>query len=137
MIRFECHSSECDVVSPPGSISDTINQLGWNRDLCNPNASDDNCEADDESNKEKCSAVQASKFPEHRIMSSMLIVPGLTQPTRKSMKLSENGLGTVSAIETNRIMGHKKGRTDLVNMISPCSICCFTEMFTERYITGE
>ena len=118
------------MVSAPASISVTKNHLDWNSDLGNSNESDDDCEADNESNKETSCGIQASEFSKHRTMSSKLKVAGLTQPIRKSMKPSENGFGTVSATETNRIMGHKKSRTDLINMISPGSIYCFTEIFT-------
>jgi hypothetical protein len=74
----------------------------------NPNESDDECKADNESHIHRCSGIKASETPEHRIASPTPNVLGLIRPTRKSMKYPENQLDTVSAMETRRNKGHKK-----------------------------
>jgi len=53
------------------------------------------------------------------------------------MKHAEKRLVTVSAMETRMNKGNKKSMTEWVNMFSPGSICCSTENFASRYITGE
>jgi len=50
--RIDRHSAESDEDSSPDSISDTENWLNWNRDLDNPNDSEDDWEADNESDTE-------------------------------------------------------------------------------------
>jgi len=50
--RIDHQLAEGDEDSAPESISDTKNWLDWNGDLHNPNVSDDDWEANDESNVE-------------------------------------------------------------------------------------
>jgi len=106
--QIDCHPVESDEDSPPGSISDINNWLNWNGDLDNPNESEDNCEADNESGTELSNGIKASESPEHRVVSAAPIVPGLIRPTRRLMKQAEMRLINVSAMETRRNKGNKK-----------------------------
>jgi hypothetical protein len=51
--KINHHPAESDEDSAPESISNTENCLDWNGDLDNPNVSEDNCEADNESDLEE------------------------------------------------------------------------------------
>jgi len=106
--RIDRHPSKCDEDRAPESISNTENWLNWTGDLDNPNESEDNCGADDESDIEWCIGIKASESPEHRIVSATSNVPGLIRPTQKSMKQAQKWLVTVSAKETRRNKGNKK-----------------------------
>jgi hypothetical protein len=50
--RINRHPVESDEDSTPGSISDTEDWLQWNGDLDNPNDSEEDCAADDDSDIE-------------------------------------------------------------------------------------
>jgi len=50
--RINRHPVESDEDSPPAILSDTDDWLNWNGDLDNPNDSEDDCAAHDESNIE-------------------------------------------------------------------------------------
>jgi len=76
--------------------------------LDNPNDSGDNCKAEDESDVELGSGINASESPEYQVVSAAPNVPGMIRPTWRSMKQAEKGLMTVSAMETRRIKGNKE-----------------------------
>jgi hypothetical protein len=108
MRRIDRDPAESDEDGVPKSFSNIENWLNWNGDLDNPNVSEDECEPDDESDTEPCKGIKASESPEHRVVGATPNVPGLIQPTRKSMKQAEKGLVTVSTMETRRNKGNKK-----------------------------
>jgi len=91
MRRIDRHPAESDEDSAPESTSDTGNWLNCNGDLDNPNESEDECEADDESDTESCSGIKVSESPEHRVVSAAPNVLVLIRPTWKSMKQGEKG----------------------------------------------
>jgi len=62
--RIDRHPAESYEDSSPESISDTENLLTWNGDLDNPNYSEDDCEADDESDMELHNGIEDSETPE-------------------------------------------------------------------------
>ena len=74
----------------------------------NPNQSEHDCEADHESDVELGDGIKASESPDHLDESATPNVPGLIQPTRKSMNQAEKGFMTVGAMETRRNKGTKK-----------------------------
>jgi len=62
--RINRHPVESDVDSAPESISDTEDWLNWNRDLDNPNDSEDHCAAADESDIEHNNGIEDPECPE-------------------------------------------------------------------------
>jgi hypothetical protein len=75
-------SCQSDEDSSLESISDTESWLIWNGDLNNPNDSEDNREADNESDMELDNSSPDSETPEQRNISIALNVPGLIRPIR-------------------------------------------------------
>jgi hypothetical protein len=57
------HPAESDEDSSPESISDTESWLNWNGDLDNPNNSEDDWEADNESDTELNNGSEDSETP--------------------------------------------------------------------------
>jgi len=106
--RINHHPVESDEDSTPESLSDTDDCSNWNGDLDNPNDSEDDCAADDESDIEQYNGIEDSECPEQQDVSAAPNVPGLVQPTRKSKPQAEKVLLTVSAVETRRNTGGKK-----------------------------
>jgi len=97
--RIDHHPVESGEDSAPESYLDITIWLKWSADLANQNKSEDNCEADNESDVEQGNGIKASESPERSIVSATPIVPGLIQPTQRSMKQAEKWLMTVSAME--------------------------------------
>jgi len=106
--RINRHPVESDDNCAPESISDTDDWLNWNGDLDNPNDSEDDCAADDESNIGPNNGIEDPECPEQQDVSAAPNVPGLVQPTRKSKIQAEKVLVTVNAVETRRNKGGKK-----------------------------
>jgi len=106
--RIERQSAGTDDDSQPESILDTENELGWNGDLDNPTDTEDNWEADNESETELDNGVEHSKPPEQRNVSDVLNIPGLIQPTLRLKKNSEQVLMMVGTMEMWRNKGIKK-----------------------------
>jgi len=106
--RINRHPVESDEDSAPGSISDTDYWPNWNGNLDNPNDSEDDCAADDESDIEQYNGIKDSECPEQQDVSAVPNVPGLVRPTRKSKTQAEKLLVTVNAVETRRNKGGKK-----------------------------
>jgi hypothetical protein len=75
--------------------------------LDNPNDSEDDCAADDESDIEQYTGIEDSKCPEQQEVSTAPNVPRLVWPTRKSNSQIETVLVTVNAVETRRNKGGK------------------------------
>jgi len=76
--------------------------------LDNPNDSEDNCAADDESDIEQNNDIENLECPGQQDVSATPNVPGLVRPTRKSRRQTEKVLMTVNAVETRRNKGVKK-----------------------------
>jgi len=100
--------AESDEDSKPETISDTENCHNWKDHLDNPTESDDDYEADNESDNELNIDIKSLASPENRLVSATLNGPGMIQPTWKSMKQAEKGLMTDSAMEPWRNEGNKK-----------------------------
>jgi hypothetical protein len=62
--RINRHPVESNKERVPESISDTDGWLNWNGDLDNPNDSEYDCEADDESDIEQYNDIKHSECPE-------------------------------------------------------------------------
>jgi len=105
--RINRHPVESDDDSTPESISDTNDWPNWNGDLENPNDSEDDCAADDESDIGPNNGIEDPECPEQQDVSAGPNVPGLVWPTRKSKRQAEKVLVTVNAVETRR---HKRGK---------------------------
>jgi len=106
--RIDRHPAESDEDSSPESISDTENWPNWNGDLDNPNESEDNWEADNESNMELDNGSEISETPEQRNVSAAPNVSGLIRPIRRTKKKVEKAMMTVNIMETRRNKGIKK-----------------------------
>jgi len=97
-----------DQDSVPEGISETENWLNWNRDLNNPNDSEDNFAADDEADIEHNNGFDGPACPVQQDVSAVPTVPGLVWPTPKSKRQPQQVLVTVNAIETRRNKAVKK-----------------------------
>ena len=106
--RINRHPVESDEDSAPESISDTEDSLNWNGDLDNPNDSEEDCAADDDSDIEHNNCIEDPECPEQQDVCAAPNVPGLVRPTRKSKRQAEQVLVTVNAVETRRNKGGKK-----------------------------
>ena len=102
------HPVESDQDSAPDSISDTHDWLNWHGNLDNPNDSEEDCEAGDESDIEYNNGIENSECPEQQDLSATSNVPRLVRPTRKSKRQAEKVLVIVNAVETRRNKGGKK-----------------------------
>ena len=107
-MQIEHHPAEGDDNSAPESISNTEHWLNWNGDLDNPNGSEDDCEAEDESNAELHNCFDYPRCHEQRDVCATPNVRGLIRPTWRSKKSTEKGLVTVNGTETRRIRGNRK-----------------------------
>jgi len=106
--RINCQPVESDEDSAPDSISDTKEWLNWNGDLDNPNDSEEDCAADDDSDVEHNNCIEDPECPEQQDVSAAPNVPRLVRPTRKSKRLAEKVIVTVNAAERRRNIGGKK-----------------------------
>jgi len=102
------HPVKSDDDSAPESISDTDDWLNWNGDLYNPNDSEEDCAADDESNIEHNNGIEDPECPEQQDVSATPNVPGFVWPTRNSKRPAEKVLVTVNAVEMRRNKGGKR-----------------------------
>jgi hypothetical protein len=62
--RINCHPVESDEDSTPESTSDMDDWLNWNGDLDNPNDSEEDCAADDESDIVHSNCIEDPECPE-------------------------------------------------------------------------
>jgi hypothetical protein len=106
--RINRHPVESDEDSAPESISDTDDWLHWNGDLDNPNYSEEDCTADDDSDIEHNNCIEYPECPEQQDVSATPNMPGLVRLRRKSKRQAEKVLMTVNAAETQRNKGGKK-----------------------------
>jgi hypothetical protein len=106
--RINRHPVESDEDSTPESISDTEDWLHWNGNLDNPNDSEEDCTADDDSDIEQNNCIEDPECREQQDVSAAPNVPGLVRPTRKSKRQAEKVLMTVKAAETRSNTGGKK-----------------------------
>jgi len=106
--RIDRHPAKSEDHSAPESVSDTENWLNWNGDLDNPNESEDDCDADNESDVELQNCFEDPECPEQRDVCATPNMPGLIRPIGRSKKRTEKGLVTVNATETRRIRGNRK-----------------------------
>ena len=95
--RIKRHPVESDDDSAPESISDTEGCLNWNRELDNPNHSEEDCAADDNSDIEQNNCIEVPQCPEQQDVSAAPTVPGLVRPSPKSNRQAEKVLLTVNA----------------------------------------
>jgi len=82
--RINSHPVERDEDCTPEVISDTDDWLNWNGDLDNPNGSEKDRAADDETNIEHNNCIEDRECPEQQDVSAGPNVPGLVRPRRKS-----------------------------------------------------
>jgi hypothetical protein len=82
--RLDHHPTERDEDISPESVSDTKNLLNWNGALDNPTDSEDNWEADNESDTELDNSCEDSEPPELRNVSAAPNDPGLIRPIPRS-----------------------------------------------------
>jgi hypothetical protein len=118
--RINRHPVESDDDSAPESISDTYDWLNWDGDLDNPNDSEDDCVADDESDIGPNNGIEDPEYPEQQDVSAAPNVPGLVRPTRKSKTLAEKVLVTVNAVESRRKKGEKKKQDRMRQCFTSC-----------------
>jgi len=105
---FDCHPVVNNEDSSPERISDTENWLNRNGDLDNPNHSQEDSEADIESDMELDNGKEDPESPKLWDESATPNVPGLIWPTWKSTLKAEMMLVMVNAIETRSNTGNKK-----------------------------
>jgi len=106
--RINRHPVESDDDSTPESILDTDDCLNRNGDLENPNDSEDDCAAHDESDIGPNIGIENPECPEQQDVGAAPNVPRLVGPTQKSKRQAEKVLVTVNAVETRRNKGGKK-----------------------------
>jgi len=106
--RIHCHPVKSYEDSAPQSIPDTDDWLKWNGDLDNPNDSEEDCAADDESDTEPNTGIEDPACPKQQDVSAAPNVPGFVRPTRQSKRQAEKVLVTINGVETRRNKGGKK-----------------------------
>ena len=74
----------------------------------NPNDSEDDCAADDESEIGPNNAIEDPECPEQEVVSAAPNLPGLVRLTQMSKRQAEKVLVTVNAVQTRRNEGRKK-----------------------------
>jgi len=82
--------------------------LNWKGDLDNPNDSEEDCAADDESDIEHNNGIEDPDCQEQQDVCAAPTGPRLVRPTRKSKRQAEKVLVTVNAVETRRNTGGRK-----------------------------
>jgi hypothetical protein len=95
-------------VHPLLTLSDTDDALNWNGNLDNPNDSEEDCAADDESDIEYNNSIDKPECPQQPGLSAAPNVPRLFRPIWKSKRQAEKILLMVDAVETQRNTGGKK-----------------------------
>jgi len=76
--------------------------------LDNPNDSEEDCAAENESDIEHNNGIEDPECPEQQDVSASPNVPGFVRPTRKLKRQAEKVLVTVNAVETRRNKAGKK-----------------------------
>ena len=106
--RINRHPAQSDEDSSPESISDTAKWLNWNADLDIPNHSEDDWEADNESDMELDNGSEDSDTPEVRNVSVSQNVPQLIWPIRWSKQQVEKPFLMVDRMQNRRNQEVKK-----------------------------
>jgi len=78
--RIKRHPVQSDEESAPERISDTEDWHNWNRDMDNPNDSEDDCAEDIESDIEQDNSIEDPECPEQQDVIGEPNVPGLIRP---------------------------------------------------------
>jgi len=104
--RIDSYPADSYQDSVPESILDTDNNLGWNGDFNNLNVSMDDWVADVNSDMKNYIGIQVLDCSEHRNVNTTLNVTWVIWPTWRSMKQTDKGLMTVTAMETRRNKGN-------------------------------
>jgi len=86
---------------------DTDNWHEWNGDCDNSNESKADYKADDVSDIEQDNGIEDPESPEQPDVSARQNVPRLIRPTQRAVKIAEQMLMTVNAMETKRDLGNK------------------------------
>jgi hypothetical protein len=76
--------------------------------LDNPNDSEEDCDADDDSDIEHNNCIDDLEYPEQQDLCAAPNVPRLVRPTQKSKRQAETVFVTVNAVEMRRNKGRKK-----------------------------
>ena len=106
--RINRHAVESNKDSAPESISYTDDWLNWNGDFDNPNDSEDDWAAVDESDIEQYNRIEDSECPEQQDVSATPNVRRMVWPTWKSKRQAEKVLVKVNAVGTWRNKEGKK-----------------------------
>jgi hypothetical protein len=106
--RIDRHPAESDEDSSRECIANTKNWLNSNGDLDNPHNSQDDWEADNESDTTLDNGREDSKILAVRSVRAALNVPGLIRLIRQPKKKVEKALLTVNIMETRRSKGINK-----------------------------
>jgi hypothetical protein len=123
------HPAEHDEDRSPESITDTKNCLNWNGDFDNPNDSEDEWEADNESEMELDNGSKDSETPELRNVSAAPNVPWLIWSIRRSNKKVEQAVLTVIIMETR----NNKGFNKKLDRMRQCIITTFIMQFNQEF----
>ena len=86
----------------------TADWLNWNCDLDNPNDTEDDCAADNNSNIVHNNFIEDPECPQQKDMSTVPNLPGLVRLIQKSKRQAENIVMTINVSETQRNKGRKK-----------------------------
>jgi len=122
--------AESDMDGAPESTSNSENWLNWIIYVDNPNRSEVDWDATNESKIELGDGIKTLESLEYHVVSVAPNVPGLIRPTRRSLKQAGKWFMTVSSMKPGGIRETRKSRTHWVNMGSRVSICCLTENLT-------
>jgi len=106
--RIKRHPVETEEDGAPESISHTDDWPNWNGDLENPNDSEEDCAADNESDTEHNNCIKDPECPEQQDVSAVPDAHRLVRPTGKSNGQAEKVLVMINVVETRRNSGGKK-----------------------------
>jgi len=96
--------------------------------LDNPNECKDDREADNGSDRQLDIGIVQPESPEQQDVSATPYVPRFIRPTWKSKEKAEKQLMTVNSMQMMMNRGNKKSSMEWVNVFSPGSLCCLTEI---------
>jgi hypothetical protein len=103
--RVHYHAVECDEDCAPQNISDMHDWRNWNGNLDNPNDREEDCAADDESDRDHNDGMEESESPEQQDVTTEPNVLGLVRPSWTSKTHAGTVYVTVNEVETRRIKG--------------------------------
>jgi len=82
--RIECDPIDSDEDSTPASISHTWYWISSNNDLANPNDTEDDCVAANQSDMKRDPGIEDPESPEQQDVIATHNVPGMIRPTQKA-----------------------------------------------------